>query len=294
MALLSKNHLKSLIAVGSIKEDKFVCDSTSFLVGFLVNNSDDPEKRLYRTFLITNRHVFDKREKVWLRFNTDDEKIKIFEQDLYFSNGDSQWLAHPDPEVDLALLNVSPDILKQNNIQPVFISEEMFGYSSNFEEIGIAVGDDAYVIGFPMGISGEEQNYPCVKAGLISRIDNEIIKAKKAFIVDSSIFPGNSGGPVILRPTITHLSDTKIVSQPYLLGVVSSYLPYTDTLYTHQTNPPTAVSITRENSGLSFCVPMDFVKEIYDVWLKNQKPVEEPQKNINYDDLKEEIKTILV
>lgn len=291
MALLNKNHLKSLVAVGFMKDGKFVCDSTSFLVGFLVENSDDPAKRLYRTFLVTNRHVFDKREKVCLRFNTDDEKIKTFEQNLYFANGDTQWLAHSDPEIDLALLNVSPTVLKKNNIQPIFLSEEMFGYFEKFEETGIAVGDDAYVIGFPMGIAGEEQNYPCVKAALISRIDNEIIKAKKAFIVDSSIFPGNSGGPVILKPTMASLSDTKAVEQPYLLGVISAYLPYTDTLYTHQTNPPTAVSITRENSGLSFCVPIDFVKEIYNAWLNQQKPVEEPQKNTNLKDLKEKVKT---
>lgn len=291
MALLNKNHLKSLVAVGSQKDGKFVCDSTSFLVGFIVQNSEDITKRLYRTFLVTNRHVFDKRSKVWLRLNTDDGKIKMFEQDLHFPNGDTQWLAHPDTDVDLALLSVNPDVLKQNNIQPVFISEELFGYSKKFEETGISVGDEAYVVGFPMGIAGEEQNYPCVKAGLISRIDDEIIKAKKAFIVDSSIFPGNSGGPVILKPTSTFLNDTKAVSHPYLLGVISSYIPYTDTLYTHQTNPPTAVSITRENSGLSFCVPIDFVKQIYDTWLEKQKPVTEPQKNNTPELIGGEIKT---
>lgn len=290
MALLNENHLKSLIAVGSQKEGKFICDSTSFLIGFLVENSDDPAKRLYRTFLVTNRHVFDKRDKVWLRLNTNDGKIKTFEQNLHFANGDAQWLAHPDPDVDLALLSVSPSILKQNNIEPIFISEEIFAYLKNFKETGIAVGDEAFVAGFPMGIAGEEQNYPCVKAAMISRIDSEILKARKAFIVDSSIFPGNSGGPVILKPTITYLQGTKMVNQTYLLGVISAYLPYTDTLYTHQTTPPTAVSITRENSGLSLCVPMDFVKEIYDAWLEKQKPIEIPQKNPNPEDLKIETK----
>jgi len=289
MALLNKNHLKSLVAVGSQKGTEFACDSTSFLVGFLAKDSADPLQKLYSIFLVTNRHVFNDRSKVSLRFNTDDGKIKIFEQDLYFPNGNTRWLAHPDLEVDLALLLVSAAILKSNNIVPFFISEEMFGYYSKFEEIGIAVGDDAYAIGFPMGIAGEDQNYPCVKSALISRIDNEIIKVKKAFIVDSSIFPGNSGGPVILKPTITHLLETNAVASPYLLGVISSYLPYRDTLYTHQTNPPTAVSITQENSGLSFCVPIDFVKEIYDIWLKSQKPIETPQKNVNAETVEEKV-----
>src|ERR1035437_4377051 len=128
MALLSKNHIKSLVAVGTQKEDGlFICDSTSFLVGFLVKDSTNPVERLYRTFLVTNRHVFDGRDSVFLRFNTDDGKQKTFGQLLKTNDGNSLWLAHLDPLVDLALLSINPDILKENNIQPIFISEEMFG-----------------------------------------------------------------------------------------------------------------------------------------------------------------------
>ena len=290
MALLNKNHIKSLVAVGTIDETgSFICDSTSFLIGFLSQDNEDPTKRLYRIFLVTNRHVFENRTKAHLRFNTEEGKNKIFEQELHFPNGDAMWLAHPNNNVDLALLSVSPEILKQNNIVPMFISEEMFGYSEQFEEIGIAVGDDVYAIGFPMGLAGAEQNYPSVKAGLISRIDKEIINSKKAFIIDSSIFHGNSGGPVILRPTLIALSETKTVAQPFLLGVISGYLPYSEKLFTHQTNPPTVVSLTRENSGLTYCVPMDFVKEIYEKWLDTQKPVEEAQPSPAPDDVEEKV-----
>lgn len=289
MALLNKNHIKSLVAVGSFDlQGKFVCDSTSFQVGFLVKKSDDPTKTLYQIFLVTNRHVFEGRKKVWLRLNADDGKTKTFEQDLFSPTGDSLWLAHPDAEVDLALLSVSVAALKENNIQqPFFISEEMFAYIKDFESVGIAPGDETFVVGFPMGIAGEDQNYPCVKAGMVSRFDGEIIKSKKAFIIDSSIFPGNSGGPVILKPTITALSDTKTVNQPYLLGVVRAYIPFIDTLYTHQTKPPTPISTTRENSGLSYCVPMDYVKEIYDKWLSDKKPVEPPQNSTSQEGVQE-------
>ncbi len=294
MALLNKNHIKSLVAIGTInpKDNSFVCDSTSFLIGFLVKDSEEPKERLYRTFLVTNRHVFEGRNKVWLRFNTDDGKIKIFPQSLQNIKGEDLWLAHPDPDVDLALLSVSPDILKTNKIQPLFISEEMFAYIKDFESIGISVGDDVYAIGFPLGLAGKAQNYPFVKAGVISRTDKEIIDEVKAFIIDSSIFPGNSGGPVILKPTIINLSGTVPVNKPYLVGVISGYSPYSEKLYTHQTKPPTVVSQTRENSGLTHCVPIDFAKEIYDSWLEKQKPIEEPQKNTNPETVKEEVKTI--
>ena len=290
MALLNKHHVKSLVAVGSMGPDGFVCDSTSFLVGFIAKEDPDPKKRLYRTFLVTNRHVFEARDKVTLRFNTDDGNIKLFDLDLNFPNGDTRWLVHPDQDVDLALLSINPSALKVNNIDPVFISEEIFAYLDDFEEIGISVGDDVYAIGFPMGIAGETQNYPCVKSGLISRIDAEIVRIKKAFLIDSSIFPGNSGGPVILKPQIASLSQSKTVGKPHLLGVISGYLSYSEKLYTHQTNPPTVASATRENSGLTFCVPITYAKEIYDKWLEENKPVEEPESNPAPDDVKEDVK----
>lgn len=286
MALLPKNHLKALVAVGSIQQGKFVCDSTSFHVGFLTKDAQKPEDRLYHMFLVTNRHVFEGRDNATFRVNTNDGTYKTFDTPLRDDKGGAYWLAHPDKDVDIALLSVNPDLLKQHGIEPAFIPEELFAYRKDFEKIGVAVGDDLYVLGFPMGIAGEEQNYACAKAGIISRIDDETIEGKtikgnKAIIIDSSVFPGNSGGPAIMRPTLTSIDGTKAVTRAFLLGVVSGYLPYIDNLYTHQTRPPTVVSTTRENSGLSFCVPIDFAKEIYIDWLENQKPIEPPQKNLD-------------
>jgi S1-C subfamily serine protease len=289
MALLNKHHIQSLVSVGSLDGESFICDSSSFLIGFISQDNEDPTKKLYNVFLVTNRHVFNQRKKAHLRFNTQDGRVKFFEQDLFFADGETCWLAHPNKDVDLALLNVHGSNFGANNIEPNFIAEESFAYHKNFEEIGISVGDDIFAIGFPMGIAGEVQNYPCVKSGLISRIDSEIVTEKQAFIIDSSIFPGNSGGPVILRPTNMSLTGTKAVSNPYLLGVISGYLPYREKLYTHQTNPPTVVTQTSENSGLTYCVPMDFVKEIYDSWLQQNKPVEEPQPSPAPEDIDEKV-----
>ncbi len=291
MALLPKNHLKTLTAVGSIQQGKFVCDSTSFHVGFIAKDAPKPEDRLYHMFLVTNRHVFEGRDSATFRVNTDDGKNKTFATPLKDGKGENRWLAHPDKDVDIALLSVNPDSMRKNGIEPVFIVEELFAYRKKFEEIGVAAGDDLYILGFPMGIAGEEQNHACVKAGIISRIDDEIIKSRRAVIIDSSIFPGNSGGPAIMRPTLTSIDGTKAVTKPYLLGVVSGYLPYIDNLFTHQTHPPTVVSTTRENSGLSFCVPIDFAKEIYTKWLEKQKPIEPPQKNIDAETVDETVKT---
>lgn len=51
MALLNKNNLKTLVAIGTLDQrKKFVCNATGFLVGFIAKNSKKLEKRAYHIF----------------------------------------------------------------------------------------------------------------------------------------------------------------------------------------------------------------------------------------------------
>jgi len=280
MALLNPIFLKSLVAIGEInKRKKFSCSATGFLIGFIAKNSKHSENRKYWVFLVTNKHVFEDRKYVDLRFNRKDGNAEIFRQPLFFENSqEKRWLAHRNRLVDLALLNVTPKILEDHQVDYFFFNQEMFAYYKDFRKIGIETGDNIYVLGFPLGLAGKAQNFPCVKWGIISRIDKEVIKRDKSFWIDSAIFPGNSGGPALLRPTIHSLTGTKAVSQAYLLGVVSGYIPYEERLYTFQTKPPSVVSLERENSGLSFVVPMDFVRQIFRNWREQRKKLEKTLK----------------
>ena len=116
MALLNTNFLKSLVAIGIEEKKKFSCLATGFLIGFIAKDSKNPAKKQYWIFLVTNRHVFEKRDFVDLRFNTKSEKPKIFRQGLFFPNNEPRWLAHKNKKIDLALLNVSPQILEENSV----------------------------------------------------------------------------------------------------------------------------------------------------------------------------------
>lgn len=288
MSLLNKNHLDSLVAVGQIKKDNqreyFECSATSFLVGLDTEEATESGEKLYRLFLVTNKHVFNNKDRVVLRFNTQEGEVVQINQSLKFEDGEPRWLSHEDPQVDLALLSVNAQKLIDNAIKPTFIPEDIFVDYSRFEEVGIAPGDDVFVLGFPMGVAGTTQNYACVKAGIVSRSDSEIERENKAFIIDSSIFPGNSGGPVIIKPSAISLKGTKAVKSNYLIGVVSAYIPYTEKLYSLQTNPPSVVSLERENSGLSKCVPVDYIRSTYQKWLDHNKPVEPSAENTDEEE----------
>ncbi len=246
MALLNPLHLKAVVAIGAMdKRKRFICTATGFLIGILAKNSKDPTKRTYYIFLLTNRHVFEGKDGIHLRLNMRNGKSEVVPQSLKFPNGELRWLTHPNKNVDLALLNVEPQELINHGIDYIFFNQEMFVFQRDFAKLGISVGDEVFALGFPMGFAGITQNFPYAKAGIISRYDTELLRTRKAILIDSSIFPGNSGGPVILKPTNTALSGTVAVSDSYLLGAVTGYLPYREELWTHQTNPPTVVSLER-------------------------------------------------
>lgn len=274
MALFHNNQLKTIVLIereeNSSNSISYTPHATGFLVGFLSENK--PEGNIYNLFLVTNRHVFDGIEKLWFRFDTDSTTIR-FPVSLKNDAGNTLWLQHKNPKVDIAMITISPSVLDGNKVKWKFFVEENIKYSKDFESTGINIGDEIYVIGFPMGISGTIQNYAIVRSGSISRLDDEILKEHNSFLVDAFVFPGNSGGPVVLKPQSLALDGTKAVNETPLIGVVSGYRIHQEPLYSHQTNPPMIAGYANQNSGLSFVVPMDFAKEIYNDWLESKKPI---------------------
>jgi S1-C subfamily serine protease len=247
--------------------------ATGFLIGFIDTTSKDSTD--HRLFLATNRHVFQGKSKVSIRHNTRGGAIKRFEVSL--EQGSQQlWLAHKNPQVDLALLTVSPQGLDSNGVRWEYIPEGLFAYASDFGRLGISLGDGIFALGFPMGIAGKLQNYVIARGGVIARADEEIIKGECCFLVDASIFPGNSGGPILLKPELVSIIGTQSIKTGHLVGIVSGYIRFAEPLYSHQTSPPTIVSQSNENSHLAAVVPMDFAREIYRDWIKTNTKLLQP------------------
>ena len=66
--------------------------------------------------------------------------------------------------------------------------------------------------GFPMGQVGKERNYTIVRHGSLARVRDAIVGSSESFLVDTLIFPGNSGGPVVIRPEALAVGGTKGVA----------------------------------------------------------------------------------
>ena len=260
MALIPPFFLDCVVAVGFPEDDGSKKWSASgFLYGKLVEEGS-AEKKTYEIFLVTNRHVFEGLESAFVRFNPKaDEPARDYELTLSEA-GQVKWHAHPDLEVDVAVIPINARFLRDRDIQfNYFRSDEHLADRATASKLGFTEGDTVYVLGFPMGLVGKERSFVIVRSGCFARIRDTLVGSSKELLIDAPIFPGNSGGPVVTKPEIVAIQGTKSVDSAYLIGIVTSYVPYRDVAVSSQTGQPRIVF--EENSGLASVLPMDFVVE---------------------------------
>ena len=112
-----------------------------------------------------------------------------------------------------------------------------------------------------MGIVDRGQDYAIVRHGVLARIRNTLDSATPTnYLVDSFVFPGTSGSPVLLKPEFVTIQGAKPgIRQAYLLGVVKSFIPYIDVAFSAQTKRPRVTF--EENSGLAEVIPGEYIDE---------------------------------
>ena len=281
MALLPPGFLNTVVALGgkNNKDDEIQYTATGFLYGSATGFADSDGNMRYSLYLVTNRHVYDKaleRQKalknepiLHVRFNRPiGTGPNVYPLLLEGPGGSTSWLVHPDEDVDVAVIWINADVLKADGIEFEFFASDTTTFTiDQARENEICEGDGVFVLGFPLGVVGDERNYTIVRHGIIARIQDWLMNNGRTFLVDASIFPGNSGGPVLLKPEIMSIEGTKSTKRCVLIGMVSSYLPYQEVAVSTQTDRPRM--IFEENSGLGITVPRDLIQET--VELADQK-----------------------
>lgn len=273
MALLAPKYLNCVVAMGSQNfNDEPTWTATGFLYGNCIGEATPPEEGYsYELYLVTNRHVLKGKEKFIVRFNPKGkEKAKTFPGSLINQKGNPIWAAHPDEEIDLGVVRIVSKILKEQNIEFEYFSNNIQVLTTKVMlDKGIAEGDSIYILGFPMGLVGDHRNAVIARRGCIARIQDLLAQASKYFLVDAFVFPGNSGGPVILKPEMFGIGETKPSAESYLLGIVTAYLSYEEVAVSAQTGRPRI--IFQENSGLAIVHPVDCIEETIQHWHSKQK-----------------------
>jgi S1-C subfamily serine protease len=201
-------------------------------------------------------------EVVYLRFNPEEASpAKEYDLRLRREDGSPVWIAHPDPEIDVAIVTLNARQLREDGIRfQYFRNDQHVADREKAKELGITEGDGVYALGSPLELIGGERNFVIVRQGAIARIRDALEGLSNEFLVDISIFPRNSGGPLVNKPDLTAIEGTNSVNAAYLLGVVRGYLPYEDVAVSLQTQRPRVVF--QENSGLAAVIPIDLMTEL--------------------------------
>ncbi len=265
MALIPPAFLDSVTAIGfRDQKNQIAFGATGFLFGKMTKASAKPGENEYHIYLVTNRHVFEDQRNAVLRFNpVAGAPAKTYDISLVDPKGGPLWSVHPKPDIDAAAIPINIQLLQQEGIQfNFFRGDDNILNREDAAAAGISEGDGVFVLGFPLGDVGKERNYVVVRHGIIARIRDALAKTSDIIVIDATVFPGNSGGPVLTRPEAVAITGTKAFTKSSLLGMVSSYIPYQDVAYSVQTKRPRITF--EENTGLAQVVPMDLIVQVVD------------------------------
>jgi hypothetical protein len=262
MALLPPIYLDAVVAIGfgdDPKNRSWI--GTGFIFGQLIEMKENTDQKGYHLWLITNKHIFKDLHEVFIKFNSiQGTPSKDYKINLLARNGRFRWVGHLTESIDVAAIQLSPQFLeKENRLFSVIRSDSGVMNREKIRSVGIAEGDRVFVLGFPMGWVEQERQYVICRGGCIARIRDFIDGKTYNFLIDAPVFPGNSGGPVIICPSVIAIQGTNPINDADLIGIVKAYVPYTDIAVSQQTKQ--ARIAFEENSGLAIVESVDSIIE---------------------------------
>lgn len=263
MSMIPKHFINAVVAIGIQQQLNGHMERLWIGTGFLTQMQEPSNSQVSTIYLITNKHVLNGKNTVYLRFNCISATIvKDYEIQLVDGLGRKTYTEHPDPNVDIIAMQLNPQCLINDKSiwGAINISTESLDLNT-MQMTGIDEGCPVYALGFPMNLVGEFKT-PICRMGCISRVTDAFLQPErvKYFLVDAQTFPGNSGGPIISKSENILIEGTANFLPPSLIGVLSAYIPYSDILISQQTQEVKMVQT--ENSGLTIVYPVDRIKEV--------------------------------
>lgn len=260
MAVIPNSFLNAVVAIGI---DGAKGEKRWIGTGFIVGRKDEENPTMSTHYIITNKHVIEDQSYIYVRFNSlGDTLVKDYRIGLYDNAGVPQFSAHPHNATDVIAIQIRPQtLINDKSIWGSFDLTDQALTLEQMKETGVTESNLVYALGFPMG-KVDVIKAPICRLGCVSRIMDAFIKQKEhpTFLVDAQVFPGNSGGPIVNRPEQFPVNEIISNHSANLIGILSEYIPYQETLYSRQTGR--ARMIQEENSGLTVVHPVDRIIEV--------------------------------
>lgn len=191
--------------------------------------------------VVTARHIIQPRwalcptenpRALYVRLNkknfapTDADGTGFVLLNAVLDNQQSAWLFPDDPQVDVAVTILDPHKFSDYELVGLPISE----FAAPDELSNLYEGSEIVSAGLVPGASGKRRNYPFFKFGRISTISDEPMdvgcapngrtQARKVWLLDANLIPGNSGSPIFSLPPGGN--GVSFGGRPILLGLQST------------------------------------------------------------------------
>jgi len=195
--------------------------------GFFYNFENNGKKMLS---VVTNKHVI--KNSIEGEFHIHEAK-KIndklqpsgFSAQVKLQNFEDLWIQHDDNNVDLCAMPVAPLINTARKADTdLFIAnfnKNLILPDNELNELNVV--EDILMIGYPIGLSDEENNLPLIRKGITATHPAINFNGFNHGAVDIACFPGSSGSPIVLYNAGMYASKTgatRVGSRLNLIGIL--------------------------------------------------------------------------
>lgn len=230
--------------------------------GFLISRPVG-EKEI-KIYLVSNKHVLLGAESISLTFTLmkDGKPEHGNNSRIPLNNISSNVIGHPNPKVDVALLECTGLFLMLQD--RLFVKAVPYNMLSDFNEPELNVAENVLFIGYPDNRYDIKNNLPLVRQGLIASHPKYDYNGDPIFIIDAQVFPGSSGSPVYIDLTVENMKNGVIEiggKKLKLLGIVAQTMIRNNMLAT----VPVGTRLqTIEVIGLGIVFKATVIKELID------------------------------
>ncbi|CAN7636728.1 serine protease [Phenylobacterium sp. LjRoot219] len=183
--------------------------------GFLISaNKADGSPR---TILVTANHVLEdmkaRQARIGFRSIDGDGGWTYTPAELAIreNNGAPLWTKHPRHDIAAITIQAPPAFAR------AAIPQSYLAADDAWVERNLTAGDELLVLGYPRGLAANAAGFPILRAGRVASFPIAPSRSP-TFLLDFSVFPGNSGGPVFLTSRLAKTSDS--APRPPIAGML--------------------------------------------------------------------------
>jgi hypothetical protein len=145
--------------VGTIPASTNFKTGTGFFFSFPLN----PNEQI--PVLVTNKHVIEGTEKLQFLIHTSSTSdAKQPDGNAAIDSVATDWIAHPNPKVDLCALGIGQALNSMGSLTPFFRSLDPTIIKSDDELKNFNAVEDVLMVGYPNGLWDSTNNYPLINS----------------------------------------------------------------------------------------------------------------------------------